>query len=188
MGGGPQQAERTTPIYDSYFGTYTPSTEHWLDNTHTVGDRVRQSDVPDEQREWHQQYPRDQLHLGFNADRIELPIVPPTPIQAFSCRRQHQCDHSGCLHTANTAAALRQHHRYHIPAYPCPHCRRRYLCPREVNRHLPVHGRGVRQMCPHHGCRFSLRGFGRPDHLVRHIERVHNAAAAQYGSDSTQRL
>ena len=89
------------------------------------------------------------------------------------------CDHPGCDHTCTSSDDLKHHRRCHIPTeqrpHPCPYCTQRFLYPREVERHLPTHGLGLRYYCKHSSCPYATRGFGRQDHLTRHVRTKHVA-------------
>ena len=105
---------------------------------------------------------------------LRTPGQPSTPSASLGNLR---CDHPGCRYRCWRQCDLQHHLRYHIPMrrrpYECPLCHHRFLYPREVRRHMSTHGLGDRHHCPNNRCRFATRGFGRPDHLLRHLRRCH---------------
>lgn len=137
------------------------ATADWLDNTYTTGDRVQPS-------------------RSGRARQRRQPRTTPGLIR---------CNRAGCAHTCDTMADLRHHQRYHAPngqrRHPCPQCYRRFVSPREVTRHLVSHGVGPRHLCPHEGCPFATQGFGRRDHMLRHISSRHRTDSVISTSGTT---
>lgn len=121
-----------------------------------------------------------------NSHSSPTPSGSPTPSwngEVEDCSRSPlgsiRCNYTGCTFRRGRREALRHHQRSHIPMaerpYPCPNCPMRFLYPREVGRHLTTHGIGARHYCPHDRCRYATEGFGRRDHLVRHVRAKHIA-------------
>jgi len=101
------------------------------------------------------------------------------PSSGRNTSARYRCDHIGCNHVSRTSADRRHHRRYHTPAsqrpHGCPLCTSRFLTPREVQRHLVTHGVGDRYYCAILSCPYATKGFGRKDHLTRHVRSRHGA-------------
>ncbi|KAK0284968.1 hypothetical protein LTR35_000305 [Friedmanniomyces endolithicus] len=82
----------------------------------------------------------------------------------------YECHHVGCGKQYSTIAKLNHHRRYHTPDHErpnvCDQCGARFLFKRELDRHKLSITHGDRQFF----CTRCNAGFGRPDHLSRHIK------------------
>lgn len=185
--GGVQQTFDDLPNVTGAGGLQT-TTEFWAVNVTNVGDRAQPIVAGPSGTHWRPEYPQDQ-HPDY-AGPPPILQQPPQPPPQWSTRATDgngsptyidplRCQHPHCIYVARTRGQLRQHRRYHIPEYlrpfGCPYesCTRRFNFPREVQRHLPVHRQLPRFYCPYTGCRAARRGFGREDHLTRHLRDIH---------------
>ncbi|KAK1087087.1 hypothetical protein LTR33_001246 [Friedmanniomyces endolithicus] len=82
----------------------------------------------------------------------------------------YECHHVGCGKQYSTIAKLNHHRRYHTPDHErpnvCDQCGARFLFKRELDRHKLSITHADRQFF----CTRCNAGFGRPDHLSRHIK------------------
>lgn len=69
---------------------------------------------------------------------------------------------------------LRSHQPYESRNHVCPHCDKRFQYRKDLARHLPKHDPNRRRYyCRFLGCKFHTKGFGRQDHLDRHLASQH---------------
>ena len=116
-------------------------------------------------------------------------LMPPTPTLKTRQRRTssaasrsstHSCSTDGCVETFRTANELYHHQRNKHTDYAsrpcaCTRCDKRFLYPKDLRRHERTHEHGSRQFyCHQSTCKWHTRGFGRQDHLDRHVRDVHN--------------
>ena len=77
---------------------------------------------------------------------------------------------------------LRSHQPYQSRNHVCPHCDKRFQYRKDLARHVPRHDPNrPRYYCRFPGCKFNTKGFGRQDHLDRHL-------ATQHRMDSPMRI
>ena len=93
-------------------------------------------------------------------------------------KEPEQCPYPDCQFSSPSHTMMKRHRRYrHTPMaerpYPCSKCSKRFLFPRSLRRHMILHGDKTRHKCPVSGCRYAERGFGRPDHVERHLRNAH---------------
>jgi hypothetical protein len=158
--------------------------QSWVDGTYAAGYRNQapHSHQASADRPTGQEQPHNNTMLasqrltllGQYQQPRQTTSQPPTSTASLGYL---QCDHPGCRTTCPTRGALNHHIRYHTPADRRPHqcslCPQRFLHPREVRRHMSTHGIGPRHLCPIPRCPWAIRGFGRRDHLLRHLRRFH---------------
>lgn len=71
---------------------------------------------------------------------------------------------------------LRSHQPYSSRRYGCNKCDKRFQYRKDLHRHLPRHDPyRKRYHCPYPSCKYHKKGFGRQDHLDRHIGSQHHA-------------
>ena len=100
---------------------------------------------------------------------------------AFVC---HWCN-AGFRAQGDLTHHLRCHQPYRTRAHACQHCGRRFQYRKDLIRHLPKHDPNARRFyCPHEGCKYASKGFGRRDHLDRHIGTQHPADTPHHLSSS----
>lgn len=81
----------------------------------------------------------------------------------------------------NTQGDLTHHLRSHQPyasrQHVCSHCEKRFQYRKDLTRHLPKHDPNRKKFyCHYTGCKFHhTKGFGRQDHLDRHLQTQHRA-------------
>ena len=168
--------------------------QNWVNDTYAVGVRNQTCFG----QGFPTQLPEGQRHAQFNPTPAQISTPSPAPIS-----NPHQpvihpnasdaslgyltCDYPGCDYVAIRRCDISHHERCHLPAHRRPHrcalCHRRFLYPRELRRHMASHGVGIRYMCPVPRCRYATRGFGRRDHLLRHLRNSH-ATASRTGTDA----
>ena len=73
---------------------------------------------------------------------------------------------------------LNHHSRWHDdPTHICESCGKRFVARKDLRRHEKTHKKEERHLfCNIMGCKYHQRGFQRPDHLKRHIERMHRGS------------
>jgi hypothetical protein len=78
----------------------------------------------------------------------------------------------------------RRHKKQHEKPFQCHLCDNRFAENRDMRRHIVVHHSSQtpglsqpRYLCSEQGCRFAQTGFGRKDHLTRHMRRAHSRLA-----------
>ena len=166
--------------------------QSWVDDTYATGYRNQSSQLQQASAD----RPLGQQPIYNNTMPPETRATIPTqtqqphqtinqPTTSTASVGYLQCDYPGCERTFPNRGALNHHARYHTPMnrrrYPCSRCQRRFLHPREVERHMTTHGIGPRHLCPIPQCTWAVRGFARRDHLLRHWRRCH-ATLAQTGT------
>ncbi|KAI5365866.1 Putative Zinc finger C2H2-type [Septoria linicola] len=97
----------------------------------------------------------------------------------ISCR---QCDAA-----FGTQGDLTHHLRSHAPyqsrSHVCPHCEKRFQYRKDLARHVPRHDPNRQRFrCHFSGCKFNSKGFGRQDHLDRHLASQHRMDSPVYVS------
>ena len=158
--------------------------QSWVDEAYATGYRFQAPNYPQvlAHMQTNQQHPNNVAMLPGPSPTEQTQSLPALHTNGQSSAPSAQpghlrCDHPGCHHTFQRRCDLHHHLRYHVPMlhrpYECPLCHRRFNYPREVRWHMPSHGLGPRQRCPHDRCRFATRGFGRRDHLLRHLRNCH---------------
>ena len=158
--------------------------QSWVDDSYATGYRNQSPQF--QQASLDMQLAQEQSHNhtmqmdSQGTRRAPAPQPHPTTIQPTTSTASLgylQCDHPGCETTCRTRGALNHHRRYHIPMhrrpYQCSLCPRRFLHPREVERHMTTHCVGPRHYCPFPRCPLAIRGLARRDHLLRHLRRFH---------------
>lgn len=99
---------------------------------------------------------------------------PSEPPETF-----YTCD--TCAKRFEKKNILKRHKKQHEKPFHCHFCVKRFAENRDMRRHIVVHHShhipGLTQpryLCSEPGCRFGQVGFGRKDHLTRHIRRAHS--------------
>ena len=188
-------------LYGPGSGSQDLTTQNWVDSAYATGDRVQPSSRAQTAEPWQPlQHPEDALRS------IEQPALvqsqPQLQWQLPSTRQiarpqsepsttlsRLTCDYPGCKYTSTKRDDVRHHKRRHTPKedlpHPCPVCALRFLHPREVRRHLPTHGLGIRHYCQFSHCQQS---FGRRDHLLRHTRNKHAADSVVQSSETLSQI
>jgi hypothetical protein len=86
-----------------------------------------------------------------------------------------------------TSVELTHHLRSHAPYasrnHVCQHCEKRFQYRKDLLRHLPRHDPNRQKFyCPFNGCKYHSKGFGRRDHLERHVSSQHQRVDTPLGS------
>ncbi|PPJ49621.1 hypothetical protein CBER1_02218 [Cercospora berteroae] len=69
---------------------------------------------------------------------------------------------------------LRSHQPYANRSHVCPTCNKRFQYRKDLARHVPRHDPNRQRFyCKHAGCKYNSKGFGRQDHLDRHLATQH---------------
>ena len=183
-----QLAGKSSPARDT-------NTQLWIPQPYTVGDRSQHTFSSSMQPSTQQVYPQQILPLPtepFDVERSHSQPNESVPKPKSDCPSPSgslKCEYPGCRFTYTKRDELRHHLRYHLPMvdrpYPCPQCHQRFLYPREVERHLSTHGLGRCHCCPILRCVRAVRGFGRQDHLQRHMRKKHGANPIEQDSSMT---
>ncbi|XP_075560460.1 uncharacterized protein LOC142592732 isoform X2 [Dermacentor variabilis] len=105
------------------------------------------------------------LCVTSDSHSISVTIGPSTTTSKAN-NRPHQCPH--CLNRYATPEALARHQATCSHNYPCPICRKVFLCERYLRRHLIVH----RASTPH-VCSVCHKGF-KTDHYLKVHAVVHS--------------
>ncbi|KXS93570.1 hypothetical protein AC578_3896 [Pseudocercospora eumusae] len=80
---------------------------------------------------------------------------------------------------------LRSHQPYLSRNHVCQMCKKRFQYRKDLMRHLPRHDPNRPKFyCPFHGCKYNIKGFGRQDHLDRHVNTQHNRVDSPHDSRS----
>ncbi|KAF2207681.1 hypothetical protein CERZMDRAFT_102168 [Cercospora zeae-maydis SCOH1-5] len=87
---------------------------------------------------------------------------------------------SQCDAAFSTQGDLTHHLRSHAPYqsrnHVCPTCKKRFQYKKDLARHLPRHDPNRQRFyCRHTGCKYHTKGFGRQDHLDRHLATQHRS-------------
>lgn len=94
----------------------------------------------------------------------------------------HWCN-AGFTTQGDLTHHLRSHQPYLSRQHVCRHCEKRFQYRKDLTRHLPKHDPNrKRYYCIFKGCKYSSRGFGRQDHLDRHIQTQHRVDTPQKSS------
>lgn len=168
--------------------------QDWVNGAYALGDRNQTSPVQQVLFHWQPNQQTAQVNAPQTTLPTPLPVVtqsphPPTgqPSTSTASVGYLRCDHPNCDYTCTRRCDMTHHRRCHLPPHRRPHvcvvCSRRFLFPRELRRHMAAHGVGARHLCPHSLCRYASRGFGRSDHLMRHLRNCH-AASSRTVADS----
>jgi DNA-directed RNA polymerase subunit RPC12/RpoP len=98
------------------------------------------------------------------------PLVPPEAL--------YSCDN--CARKFEKKNVLKRHKKQHEKPFQCHLCNKRFAENRDMRRHIVVHHSSQipglskpRYLCSESGCGFAQAGFGREDHLTRHMRRAH---------------
>ena len=167
----------------------------WINDTYATGHKVQASSpLQLDDDVWPHQH-ADISTLPFRHHALMESQSPSTLSEArteddaSTSLTPLSCDYDGCNYSCAKRETLRHHQRCHIPMedrpYSCPSCSQRFLYPREVRRHLSTHGLGLRHYCPFTGCRYAMNGFGRRDHLQRHLRKKHPAGSGRQNLDTS---
>lgn len=77
-------------------------------------------------------------------------------------------------HHGDLTHHLRSHKPYASRNHVCQKCEKRFQYRKDLIRHLPRHDpHRQKYFCPFPDCKYARKGFGRPDHLDRHIHSQH---------------
>ncbi|CAK4033663.1 Zinc finger PLAG1 [Lecanosticta acicola] len=69
---------------------------------------------------------------------------------------------------------LRSHAPYTSRQHVCDRCHKRFQYRKDLHRHLPKHDPNRKKFyCPLSACKYHTKGFGRADHLERHLTSQH---------------
>ncbi|KAF7198601.1 Zinc finger protein [Pseudocercospora fuligena] len=80
---------------------------------------------------------------------------------------------------------LRSHQPYLSRNHVCQMCNKRFQYRKDLMRHLPRHDPNRPKFyCPFNGCKYNTKGFGRQDHLDRHVNTQHNRVDSPHDSRS----
>lgn len=95
-----------------------------------------------------------------------------------------------CNAAFNTQGDLTHHLRSHQPYskrnHVCRHCHKRFQYRKDLARHLPRHDPNRPKFyCTYTGCKYYTKGFGRQDHLDRHLSTQHNRVESPQASRSS---
>jgi hypothetical protein len=103
--------------------------------------------------------------------------------RSFSRRSRNQMTNGDfvchwCTAAFPTSVELTHHLRSHAPYasrnHVCQHCEKRFQYRKDLFRHLPRHDPNRQKFyCPFKGCKYHVKGFGRRDHLDRHVISQH---------------
>lgn len=153
----------------------------------SVGDWVQQDRAAEDRMR-----PRLNTHLSAqssaSAHSWSFPTSSQSPstISRTSTRRtrdqmttgnyQHRC--LVCNKGFDTAADLTHHSRYHQQhedrSFACRSCAARFIFFKDLQRHEQVHDPNAERFyCHFPTCKYTEKGFGREDHLTRHLRKVH---------------
>lgn len=116
-----------------------------------------------------------------------------TGSSAHAGSRRHKWEMTGdflchwCSAGLSTQGDLTHHLRSHQPylsrQHVCQHCDKRFQYRKDLMRHLPKHDPNRKKYyCIFKGCKYYSRGFGRQDHLDRHIQTQHRVDTPQQSS------
>lgn len=151
---------------------------------------------------------RSMPHLKVDTDHLAPPTLSPShrsPSSASSAgssvkssRRSGDlmffgdlsCGH--CDASFNTQGDLTHHLRSHQPyqsrRHVCEHCQKRFQYRKDLARHLPRHDPNRPKFyCKFVGCKYHKKGFGRQDHLDRHIQSQHKMDSPLVSRSSSNR-
>lgn len=133
--------------------------------------------------------PSDQAGVWYpksyqQGDRIRShrPAPPTTPTGSNRGRSRASSPSSVSRLTCETCGSvfnkkheLDHHRRSHgDKAQVCTVCNKGFVFRKDLVRHIVMHSKGERHMfCNVVGCKYHQRGFGRVDHLRRHMEKKH---------------
>lgn len=94
----------------------------------------------------------------------------------------HWCN-AGFTTQGNLTHHLRSHQPYLSRQHVCQQCSKRFQYRKDLMRHLPKHDPNRKKYyCIFQGCKYHNRGFGRQDHLDRHIQTQHRIDTPQQSS------
>lgn len=163
----------------------------WVDQPRAAEDRLR---------------PRLYTHLSAqssastHSQSFTASSQSPSTLSRTSTRRtrdqmmtgNHRCP--VCGKAFDTAADLGHHSRYHQEhenrPFACRSCAARFIFFKDLQRHEPVHDPDAEKFyCYFPTCKYAEKGFGREDHLTRHLRNVHrvdpivrsSGPSSQYG-------
>jgi len=122
---------------------------------------------------------------SMSSDFLPMPSTQETPFPVpipqspnTSASPLHVCNI--CSQPCPSPQHLKRHQKQHLKPITCPasaNCTHRTAEKRDMTRHVSVHHprhiSAPQYLCPETGCKYAIRGFGRRDHLGRHIRRWH---------------
>lgn len=136
------------------------TTAEWNSQAYNPGDRIRQGHLAPPPTTPTRTRPK--RHRGSTASsRSGLSLLT-----CDSCDRkfnkQHELDHH------------RRYHGYKNFACDIEGCEWSFVFEKDLRRHMLTHNKAKWHLfCNVLGCKYHQKGFGRPDHLKRHIEKKH---------------
>jgi len=115
--------------------------------------------------------PQQNFHSPLDTMSSTSPSAPPEAF--YTCNT--------CAKRFEKRNILKRHKKQHEKPFQCHLCDKRFAENRDMKRHIVVHHSSQipglsqpRYLCSEQGCRFSQAGFGRKDHLTRHMRRAHS--------------
>jgi len=105
---------------------------------------------------------------------LPSPTLYSTP---SAIKRSHIC--TICTKPFPNPEGLKRHKKIHDPKIACLSytCLERFAETKDMKRHVQTNHPGIlpreRHYCPRNDCKYFTCGFGRKDHLKRHMEKIH---------------
>ncbi|KAM3419553.1 hypothetical protein BST61_g2893 [Cercospora zeina] len=147
----------------------------WLDRATAGGRHMPRLDtnhlVPPQVPDAHLS-PTSASSAGSSAGRSPRRSKEEMVLGEISCS---QCD-AAFSTQGDLTHHLRSHAPYQSRSHVCPTCKKRFQYKKDLARHAPRHDPNrQRFQCRHAGCKYHTKGFGRQDHLDRHLVTQHRS-------------
>lgn len=175
----------SNPNYRPDFTETFNSVGNWLQVPRAAEDRIRpQLEIP-----WTAQAANDSRNRSLTTSSQSPSTISRTSRRTRDQMRtgdhEHRCGR--CDAGFDTAAELNHHIRYHqehdARPYPCRSCSARFIFKKDRRRHELVHDDNApKYYCPHPTCKYHQQGFGRHDHLARHLSTQHRVDSVMQSS------
>lgn len=153
----------------------------WIRRAQTIGDRdlprLSTNLLAPPDRCYANRSPSSASTAGSSSSRHSRIRAAPGDLACFSCTATF-------ANQGDLTHHLRSHQPYASRNHVCHKCEKRFQYRKDLIRHLPRHDpHRKKYYCPFSSCKYHRKGFGRQDHLDRHIITQHRVGTPTEPSD-----